>query len=99
MLTLGANTYLFPNKYEEVYRNEYLDPADAAFLIGEFLEKIYNQKPALCAGLRAPAEFEAAQLTTHNVEAQNTSEPMKISWQRYLWIDGPASTICNCCMD
>ncbi len=41
-------------KYEEVYRNEYRDLAEARASIGEFLEKIYNQKaPALGSGLPA----------------------------------------------
>jgi putative transposase len=31
-------------KYQEVYRNEYRDFAEARAAIGEFLEKVYNQK-------------------------------------------------------
>jgi putative transposase len=46
-------------KYEEVYRSEYLDLADARAQIGEFIEKVYNQKRLHSAlGYLAPAEFE-----------------------------------------
>src|SRR5262245_12797999 len=31
-------------KYEEVYRNEYRDFAEAHTSIGEFLERVYNKK-------------------------------------------------------
>jgi len=46
-------------KYEEVYRSEYRDLADARAQIGEFIEKVYNQKRLHSAlGYMAPAEFE-----------------------------------------
>ncbi len=46
-------------KYEEVYRSEYRDLADARARIGEFLEKVYNEKRLHSAlGYRSPAEFE-----------------------------------------
>jgi putative transposase len=46
-------------KYEEVYRTEYRDLADARAQIGEFIEKVYNQKRLHSAlGYLAPAEFE-----------------------------------------
>ena len=48
-------------KYEEVLRNEYRDLADARASIGEFLEKVYNQKRLHSAlGYRPPAEFESS---------------------------------------
>jgi putative transposase len=48
-------------KYEEVYRNEYRDLAEARAQIGAFLEKIYNRKKRLhsALGYLPPAEFEA----------------------------------------
>ena len=47
-------------KYEEVYRNEYRDFHDArASSIGEFIERVYNQKRLHSdLGYLPPAEFE-----------------------------------------
>ena len=46
-------------KYDEVYRNEYRDFADAQTSIGQFLEVVYNRQRLHSAlGYRAPAEFE-----------------------------------------
>ena len=46
-------------KYEEVYRSEYRDLADAYAQIGEFLERVYNQQRLHSAlGYVPPAEFE-----------------------------------------
>jgi transposase InsO family protein len=50
-------------KYEEVYRNEYLDFADAHRCLGKFIESVYNQKRLHSTlGYLPPAEFEQQQL-------------------------------------
>lgn len=46
-------------KYEEVYRQEYCDLAEARSSIGRFIEKVYNQRRLHSAlGYRPPTEFE-----------------------------------------
>jgi transposase InsO family protein len=46
-------------KYEEVYRTEYRDLADAYTSIGDFIERVYNQQRLHSAlGYVPPAEFE-----------------------------------------
>jgi transposase InsO family protein len=48
-------------KYEEVYRQEYRDLAEARASIGQFLNKVYNQQRLHSAlGYRPPVEFEQA---------------------------------------
>lgn len=50
-------------KYEEVYRCEYRDLADAYARIGEFLEVVYNQKRLHSAlDYRSPIQFERSLL-------------------------------------
>ena len=50
-------------KYEEVYRQEYRDLADARASIERFIEKIYNGKRLHSAlGYRPPIEFERSLL-------------------------------------
>jgi putative transposase len=47
-------------KQEEVYRNEYCDLAEAGCSIGEFLERVHNQKRLHSAlGYLAPGKLEA----------------------------------------
>ena len=48
-------------KYEEVYRQEYRDLAEARSCIEQFLEKVYNQKRLHSAlNYVPPVEFEAS---------------------------------------
>ena len=47
-------------KHEEVYRNDYRDFREAHATIGEFLDRVYNQKRLHSAlGYIPPAEFES----------------------------------------
>lgn len=58
----ACESFMKTLKYEEVLRNEYRDLADARASIGEFLEKVYNEKRLHSAlGYRPPVEFEQLQ--------------------------------------
>jgi len=55
----ACESFMKTLKQEEVYRNEYLDFDDAYSSLGEFLERVYNQKRLHSAlGYLSPAEFE-----------------------------------------
>lgn len=54
-----AEAFMKTLKYEEVYRSDYRDAADAYACIGEFIESVYNAKRLHSAlGYRPPTEFE-----------------------------------------
>jgi putative transposase len=56
----ACESFMKTLKYEEVFRNEYRDLAEARCSIAKFLEKVYNQKRLHSAlGYLPPAEFEA----------------------------------------
>ena len=55
----ACESFMKTLKYEEVYRQDYRDMAEARTGIQNFLEKIYNEKRLHSAlGYRPPAEFE-----------------------------------------
>ena len=55
----ACESFMKTLKQEEVYRNEYRDFPDAQSSIGEFLERVYNQKRLHSAlGYLPPVEFE-----------------------------------------
>jgi len=54
-----AESFIKTLKYEEVYRNEYADLAEATASIGEFIDQVYNRQRLHSAlGYRSPLEFE-----------------------------------------
>ena len=55
----ACESFMKTLKYEEVYRNDYRDFPDAHATIGDFLDRVYNQKRLHSAlGYLPPAEFE-----------------------------------------
>jgi transposase InsO family protein len=56
----GCESFMKTLKCEEVYRSEYRDLIDARVRIGEFLEKVYNEKRLHSAlDYRSPVQFES----------------------------------------
>jgi putative transposase len=56
----ACESFMKTLKYEEVYRTEYRNLADARSRIGGFLEKVYNEKRLHSAlDYRSPAQFES----------------------------------------
>ena len=66
----ACESFMKTLKYEEVYRSEYRDLAEARSSIGKFLERIYNRKRLHSAlGYVPPVEFEAHLAAQKNKEA------------------------------
>ncbi|MCL2661525.1 MAG: IS3 family transposase [Acidobacteriaceae bacterium] len=64
-----SESFMKTLKSEEVYRNEYRDLIDAREQIGEFIDKVYNQKRLHSAlGYRPPVEFEMLLAASHEEE-------------------------------
>jgi putative transposase len=58
----ACESFMKTLKWEEVYRSEYRDLRDARLRIGEFLQKVYNERRLHSAlGYVSPVEFERAQ--------------------------------------
>ena len=58
----ACESFMKTLKYEEVYRQEYRDLAEALASVGEFINRTYNQKRLHSAlGYRPPEEFERMQ--------------------------------------
>jgi putative transposase len=54
-----CESFLKTLKYEEVYRQEYRDLAEVVASIGDFIERVYNERRLHSVlGYRPPAEFE-----------------------------------------
>ena len=67
----GCESWMKTLKYEEVYRQEYRDLAEARASIARFIDQVYNQKRLHSAlGYRPPVEFEQALLACSGVEAR-----------------------------
>ena len=57
----GCESWMKTLKFEEVYRQEYRDLAEARSSIARFIDQVYNQKRLHSAlGYRPPVEFEQA---------------------------------------
>ena len=60
----ACESFMKTLKCEEVYRTEYRNLTDAGARIGEFLEKVYNEKRLHSAlDYRSPVQFESSLAT------------------------------------
>ena len=65
----ACESFMKTLKYEEVYRQEYRDLAEALTSVGEFIDRTYNQKRLHSAlGYRPPEEFERIQSDVEAIE-------------------------------
>jgi putative transposase len=66
----ACESFMKTLKSEEVYRTEYRDQADARLRIGQFLERVYNERRLHSAlNYRSPVEFERELRTAQKKEA------------------------------
>jgi putative transposase len=66
----ACESFMKTLKSEEVYRTEYRDQADARLRIGQFLERVYNERRLHSAlDYRSPVEFERELRTALKKEA------------------------------
>jgi transposase InsO family protein len=73
----ACESFMKTLKYEEVYRTEYRDLAEAQASIGVFLEKVYNQKRLHSAlGYLPPVEFERGLRAQNHKEAAARQLPL-----------------------
>jgi putative transposase len=67
----GCESWMKTLKYEEVYRQEYRDLAEARASLARFIDQVYNQQRLHSAlGYRPPEEFEQDLLVSRGVEAR-----------------------------
>jgi putative transposase len=70
----GCESWMKTLKYEEVYRQEYRDLAEARASIARFIEQVYNQQRLHSAlGYRPPVEFEQALAASSGAGARSSS--------------------------
>ncbi len=70
----ACESFMKTLKYEEVYRTEYRDLADARSRVGEFLEKVYNaQRLHSALDYLSPVEFERRQRAGAELPAAGVS--------------------------
>lgn len=70
----ACESFMKTLKYEEVYRTEYRNLADARHRIGDFLEKVYNEKRLHSAlDYRSPVQFESTLAQPMKPSAARTS--------------------------